>query len=110
MFAVIKTGGKQYRVAQDDVIEIEKVAGEAGDKVEFSEVLMIGGDSPKVGTPAISGASVSGEIVAQKRARKITVFKKKRAQKLSPQTRPSPAFDSGAHHRDFGRLTPRAPL
>jgi ribosomal protein L21 len=56
MYAVIKTGGKQYRVAADDVITIEKIAGEAGSKVEFAEVLMIGGDKPKIGSPLVSGA------------------------------------------------------
>ncbi len=79
MYAVIRTGGKQYRVAENDVIEIEKIAGEGGDKVSFSEVLMVGGEGePKIGTPLLSGASVEGEILQQARARKIIVFKKKR--------------------------------
>lgn len=79
MYAVIKTGGKQYRVQPDQILEIEKLEGEAGDKVEFSEVLMTGGDSgANVGTPTVSGASVTGEILEQKRGRKIIVFKKKR--------------------------------
>lgn len=81
MYAVIRTGGKQYRVAPDDVIEIEKVSGEAGDIVQFGEVLMLGGDgSPKVGAPLISGASVAAEVLEQTKARKILVFKKKRRQ------------------------------
>ena len=79
MYAVIKTGGKQYRVAPDDVLNIEKLAGEAGDKIKFDEVLMIGGDGvPVIGAPLIKGASVAAEVVEQKRDRKIIVFKKKR--------------------------------
>tara|TARA_R110002094_G_scaffold139545_1_gene130657 strand:- start:781 stop:1143 length:363 start_codon:yes stop_codon:yes gene_type:complete len=80
MFAVIRTGGKQYRVAKDDVIKVEKLGGEAGDKVDLTDVLMVGGEGTdtKVGAPLISGASVKAEIVEQGRSRKITVFKKKR--------------------------------
>lgn len=79
MYAVIRTGGKQYRVATDDVIEIEKVAGEAGETVEFGEVLMLGGDgAPQIGAPTVSGASVAAQVIEQKRADKIIVFKKKR--------------------------------
>ena len=75
MFAVIRTGGKQYRVATGDVLEIERLPGEAGASVTFAEVLMAGG---KVGAPLLSGASVKGEIVAQERADKVVAFKKKR--------------------------------
>ena len=78
MYAVIKTGGKQYRVAADDVITIEKIAGEAGSKVEFAEVLMIGGDSPKFGSPLVSGAKVVGEFVEATRGPKVIDFKKRR--------------------------------
>jgi large subunit ribosomal protein L21 len=78
MYAVIKTGGKQYRVAPDDVLTIEKIAGEAGAKVEFPEVLMIGGDSPKFGTPLVSGAKVVAELVEQTRGPKVIAFKKRR--------------------------------
>jgi large subunit ribosomal protein L21 len=78
MDAVIKTGGKQYRVAPDDVLTIEKIAGEAGAKVEFPEVLMIGGDSPKFGTPLVSGAKVVAELVEQTRGPKVIAFKKRR--------------------------------
>ncbi len=79
MYAVIRTGGKQYRVAPDDIIEIEKLAGSAGDVIEFSDVLMLGGDgTARVGTPVVSGATVAAEVVDQKRAPKIIVFKKKR--------------------------------
>ncbi|MBB5753484.1 50S ribosomal protein L21 [Prosthecomicrobium pneumaticum] len=81
MFAVIKSGGKQYRVAQDQVIEVEKLAGEAGDAVTFGEVLLIGGDAGTTfGAPAIAGASVAGTIVEQGRDGKILVFKKRRRQ------------------------------
>jgi large subunit ribosomal protein L21 len=73
MFAVIKTGGKQYKVQKDSVIVVEKLDGEAGSTVSFGEVLMAGG---KVGTPFVEGASVSGEIVKQTRGEKIIVFKK----------------------------------
>lgn len=79
MYAVIKTGGKQYRVVADDVIEIEKIAGEAGETISFDEVMMIGGDgAPTVGSPMVEGATVSAEVVEQKRGKKIIVFKKKR--------------------------------
>ncbi|WP_072371111.1 50S ribosomal protein L21 [Hyphomicrobium sp. NDB2Meth4] len=78
MYAVIKTGGKQYRVAADDVITIEKVAGEAGSNVEFAEVLLIGGDNPKIGSPFISGAKVVGEFVEATRGPKVISFKKRR--------------------------------
>ena len=79
MFAVIKTGGKQYRVKADDVITIEKLAGEAGDAISFDDVLMVGGDGDTtIGTPTVDGASVAGEVVEQTRGAKIIVFKKKR--------------------------------
>jgi large subunit ribosomal protein L21 len=79
MYAVIKTGGKQYRVAPDDVLTIEKVDGDAGSKVEFGEVLMIGGsDSPKVGSPLVSGAKVVAELVEHTRGPKVIAFKKRR--------------------------------
>ena len=79
MYAVIKTGGKQYRVAKDDVLKIEKLDGKAGDKIEFKEVSMVGdeGDAA-VGTPLLEGAVVTAEVVDQTRAAKIIVFKKKR--------------------------------
>ncbi|MHA1517266.1 MAG: 50S ribosomal protein L21 [Alphaproteobacteria bacterium] len=81
MFAVIRTGGKQYRVAPNDIIEIEKIAGAPGDIVHLGEVLLLGGDgSPKVGSPTISGASVTAQVLEQKRDDKIIVFKKKRRQ------------------------------
>ncbi len=79
MYAVIKTGGKQYRVAADEVLTIEKVAGEAGQLVEFTEVLMVGGSGePRIGTPALTGAKVTAEVVEQGRAPKVIAFKKRR--------------------------------
>ena len=80
MFAVIKTGGKQYRVAADDVITVDKVKGEPGEIVQFGEVLLLGGDSVQVGSPTVGGASVAGEVVDQGRAPKIIAFKKRRRQ------------------------------
>jgi len=79
MFAVIKTGGKQYRVAANEQITVMRLAGEAGEKVTFGDVLMVGdGDSMKVGAPLVSGASVVGEIVGQERGPKVIAFKKRR--------------------------------
>jgi large subunit ribosomal protein L21 len=78
MFAVIKTGGKQYRVAEKDVITIDKVKGAPGDLVEFAEVLLLGGDNVLVGAPTVAGASVAGEVVEQTRGDKVIAFKKRR--------------------------------
>ena len=79
MYAVIRTGGKQYRVAPEDVIVIEKIAGDEGSIVQFAEVLMVGGNgSTQVGAPTVEGASVAGQVVTQGRGNKILVFKKKR--------------------------------
>jgi large subunit ribosomal protein L21 len=82
MFAVIRTGGKQYKVAKDDVIAVEKLGGEPGATIELGEVLMVGGDGAeaRAGTPLLAGASVSAELVEHRRADKIIVFKKKRRQ------------------------------
>ena len=81
MFAVIKTGGKQYKVAKDDVIVVERLAGDAGDVVAFESVLMFGeGAEAKTGTPFIEGVCVAGEVIEQARGDKILVFKKKRRQ------------------------------
>lgn len=81
MFAVVKTGGKQYKVAQGDVIQIEKLPGEAGAKVELDQVLLVcEGGKTTVGAPTVKGAKVKAEILEQGRTRKIIVFKKKRRQ------------------------------
>jgi len=78
MFAVIKTGGKQYRVAEDQVLQIEKIDGEPGQIVQLGNVLMIGGDAPQVGSPAIDGATVAVEVIEQGRGPKVIAFKKRR--------------------------------
>ncbi len=78
MFAVIKTGGKQYRVAADQVIKVDKIAGNPGDIVELSNVLVLGGDAPTLGAPTIAGASVAAEVLGQGRDRKVIAFKKRR--------------------------------
>ncbi len=78
MFAVIQTGGKQYRVAEGDRLRVEKLAGDVGAKVTFDKVLLVGGEQIKVGTPLVSGATVSAEIVAQGRDKKLIVFKFRR--------------------------------
>ena len=78
MFAVIRTGGKQYRVAKEDVLTIEKLEGDVGQKLTLSEVLLVGGDSPKTGAPLVKGASVEAEILEQGRGEKVIAFKKKR--------------------------------
>ncbi|MGI9510813.1 MAG: 50S ribosomal protein L21 [Geminicoccaceae bacterium] len=79
MYAVIKTGGKQYRVAAGDVIKVEKLDGEVGASVDFDQVLMVGGDDgAKVGTPLIDGAKVSAEVLEQGKGDKVLIFKKKR--------------------------------
>jgi len=79
MYAVIKTGGKQYRVSKDDVVTIERVAGDAGSTVEFDQVLMVGtGADVKIGAPVVSGAKVVAELVEQSRGPKLIAFKKRR--------------------------------
>ena len=79
MFAVVRTGGKQYRVSKDDVIRVERLAGEPGSAIELDQVLMLDdGKSPTIGTPLVDGARVSATVLDQTRADKIIVFKKKR--------------------------------
>jgi large subunit ribosomal protein L21 len=78
MFAVIRTGGKQYRVVAEDVLKVDKVKGEPGEIVEFPEVLVVGGDNLAVGSPTVAGATVAAEVVEQGRGRKIIAFKKRR--------------------------------
>jgi large subunit ribosomal protein L21 len=81
MFAVIKTGGKQYKVAADDVLEIEKLDVDAGETITFEEVLMVGGEAGvTVGTPVVNGATVTAEVVEQTRGPKVISFKKRRRQ------------------------------
>ncbi len=95
MFAVFKTGGKQYRVAADDVLNVDKIKGEPGEIVEFGEVLLVGGDSVTLGTPTVAGASVAAEVVEQARGPKIIAFKKRR-RKNSRRKR--------GHRQEFTRI------
>jgi large subunit ribosomal protein L21 len=95
MFAVIKTGGKQYRVAEDQVIQIEKIKGEPGQIVQLSEVLMLGGETPLLGAPLVAGASVAAEVIEQGRGAKVIAFKKRR-RKNSRRKR--------GHRQEFTRL------
>ncbi len=74
-YAIIRSGGKQYRVAEGDTLRVDLLGGAAGDKIKFDDVLMIGGDEPKIGTPKVAGASVEAEIVGEARGNKLIVFK-----------------------------------
>ena len=78
MFAVIKTGGRQFRVVPNDVLEIGKIAGEVGSIVQLGEVLVVGGDTPVLGSPLVAGASVAAEVLDHKRGPKVIAFKKRR--------------------------------
>jgi large subunit ribosomal protein L21 len=78
MFAVIKTGGKQYRVAADDKLKVEKIDGEPGQIIQFGEVLVVGGDAVTLGTPTVAGASVAAAVIEQSRHSKVIAFKKRR--------------------------------
>ncbi len=78
MYAVIKTGGKQYKVSEGDLLKVEKIDGAVGETVEIDQVLMVGGAEVKLGTPLVPGAKVKAQIVAQDKDKKILVFKSKR--------------------------------
>ena len=78
MFAVIKTGGRQYRVVPDDVLEIGKIAGDVGTIVQLGEVLLVGGEQPVLGAPTVAGATVAAEVLQHKRGPKVISFKKRR--------------------------------
>lgn len=78
MYAVIQTGGKQYRVTPGETLRVEKLAGDKGASIKFDKVLMVGGESVRVGKPLVDGATVNAEILAQGRSKKIIVFKMKR--------------------------------
>ena len=85
-YAVIRTGGKQYRVSEGQLVKIEKLAGEVGDKVTLGDVLFVGGNGEvKIGAPLVADAKVAGEIVGQGKAKKVLVFKKKRRKSYSRQ-------------------------
>jgi large subunit ribosomal protein L21 len=87
MFAVLKTGGKQYRVQSGDMLRVEKLAADAGEKVQFNEILMLGGDAPVVGAPFVAGAAVQAEVVDQVKADKVISFIKRRRKHGSQRTR-----------------------
>src|ERR1700743_2899089 len=95
MFAVIRTGGKQYKVANGDVISIEKLDGDAGAKITFGEVIMLGGDTPKHGLPLISGASVTAEVIDQGKGEKVVAFKKRRRKNTHRKRGPPQSFTKG---------------
>ena len=87
MFAVLKTGGKQYKVQAGDVLRVELLAAEAGDKVQFNEILMIGGDKPQLGTPFVAGAAVQAEVIDTIKADKVITYHKRRRKHSSQRTR-----------------------
>ena len=78
MYAVVRTGGKQYKVTKDQVLTVETLAGDVGSKLTLSEVLMLGGDTPTLGAPLVKGASIACEIVEHGQGEKVIAFKKKR--------------------------------
>ncbi len=78
MYAVIKTGGKQYKVTEGEFLKVEKLVGEIGDSIEFAEILMVGGEKTVVGAPLVAGATVTAKIAVQGKGKKVLVFKSKR--------------------------------
>ena len=87
MFAVLKTGGKQYRVAEGDVLRVERLAAEAGEKIQFNEVMMLGGDDVTVGAPLIAGAAVQADVIDQIKGEKLIHFVKRRRKHSSQRTK-----------------------
>ncbi|OOY27326.1 50S ribosomal protein L21 [Thioclava sp. L04-15] len=87
MFAVLKTGGKQYKVQAGDILRVELLAAEAGDKVQFNEILMVGGDKPQLGTPFVEGAAVQAEVIDNIKADKVITYHKRRRKHSSQRTR-----------------------
>jgi large subunit ribosomal protein L21 len=87
MFAVLKTGGKQYRVQSGDVLRVERLAAEAGETIQFNEVLMVGGDAPVVGLPLVAGAAVQATVIDQIRGEKVIHFVKRRRKHGSQRTK-----------------------
>lgn len=87
MFAVLKTGGKQYKVSSGDMLRVEKLAADAGEKVQFNEILMLGGDKPVVGAPLVDGAAVQAEVVDQIKGDKVIHFVKRRRKHGSQRTK-----------------------
>lgn len=95
MYAVIRSGGHQYRVAEGETIEIQKIEAEAGDSVDFDEVLMVGGDDVKIGQPLVDGASVKATVLGQEKGDKLMVFKYKPKNRYRVKT---------GHRQRFTRL------
>lgn len=87
MFAVLKTGGKQYKVQSGDLLRVEKLAADAGETVQFNEILMLGGDAPVIGSPLVEGAAVQAEVIDQIKADKVITFVKRRRKHGSQRTR-----------------------
>ncbi|MFC6686919.1 50S ribosomal protein L21 [Jhaorihella thermophila] len=87
MFAVLKTGGKQYKVQPGDVLRVEKLAADAGEKIQFNEVLMLGGDAPVVGSPLVDGAAVQAEVIDQIKGEKVIHFVRRRRKHSSKRTK-----------------------
>ena len=87
MFAVLKTGGKQYKVQAGDVLRVEKLAAAAGDKIQFNEILMVGGDTLTVGSPMVAGAAVQAEVIAQIKGDKVIHYVKRRRKHSSQRTK-----------------------
>jgi large subunit ribosomal protein L21 len=87
MFAVLKTGGKQYRVQSGDVLRVERIAAQAGEKVQFNEILMLGGDTPVIGTPTVADAGVQAEVIDQIKADKVIHYVKRRRKHSSQRTK-----------------------
>jgi len=87
MFAVLKTGGKQYKVQAGDILRVEKLAANAGDKVQFNEILMVGGETVTVGVPNVAGAAVQAEVIAQIKADKVIHYVKRRRKHSSQRTK-----------------------
>ena len=93
MFAVLKTGGKQYKVASGDILRVEKVTGNAGDTVQFNEILMMGGDKPVIGVPTVAGAAVQAEILEQGKGPKVINYVKRRRKHSCSAYKRSPSAD-----------------
>ncbi len=87
MFAVLKTGGKQYKVQAGDILRVEKLAAVAGDKIQFNDILMVGGDTPVVGVPFVAGAAVQAEVIEQIKGPKVIHFVKRRRKHSSQRTK-----------------------
>ena len=87
MFAVLKTGGKQYKVQSGDLLRVEKLAADAGEKIQFNEILMLGGDSPVVGAPLVDDAAVQAEVIDQVKGDKVIHFVKRRRKHGSQRTK-----------------------